>query len=112
MCSRENKLSNKTNLSYSNPVSCKIQIFKVTLKISYFSQNFENLQRFFTGETWPWWPWTWCPQGVFGGKLSFRKISAGVASVLFKKSPHFSVPTLKVRPPGGTPRKLPVVFVG
>ncbi len=27
-----------------------------------------NLQRFFTGEPWPWRPWTWCPQGVFGGQ--------------------------------------------
>ncbi len=59
-------LSNTTNLSSLNPFSCKIQIFKVTLKVSYVLRNFENLQRFFTGE-----PWPWCPQWVFGGKLSF-----------------------------------------
>ncbi len=36
-------------------------------KFFLFLQNFENLQRFFTGELWPWRPWTWCPQGGFRG---------------------------------------------
>jgi hypothetical protein len=36
MCSPENKLTNKTYLSSLNPFSCKIQIFIVTLKVSYF----------------------------------------------------------------------------
>jgi hypothetical protein len=62
-----NKLSNKTNLSSLNIFSCRIQIFKVTIKVSYFLQNFENLQRFFTGEPCPWRPWRWCPQGGFRG---------------------------------------------
>ncbi len=60
MCSPSNELSNKTNVSSLNPFSCMIQIFKVRVKVSYFLGNFENLQRFFTGEVWPWRPWTWC----------------------------------------------------
>ncbi len=44
MCSPKKKLSNKTNLSSLDPFSCKIQVFQVTVKVSYFSEKFENLQ--------------------------------------------------------------------
>ncbi len=36
MCSPKNTLSNKTNVSSLNSFSCKIQIFKVRVKVSYF----------------------------------------------------------------------------
>ncbi len=79
--------------------SCNIQILKVTpLKVSYLSQNFENLEQFFMGEPWP---WTWFPQRVFGGKLSFRKMSARGCLCTFQENPHFWVPMLKVRRPVG-----------
>jgi hypothetical protein len=55
--SPKNRLSKKTNLSSSNPFSCKIHIFKVTLIVLYFLQKFENLQQFFMGEQWPWQGW-------------------------------------------------------
>ncbi len=71
------------------------------VKLSYFSQNFENLQRFFTREPWPWLSWTWCPQGGFRGKLSFKKMSAGGCLCTLQENPHFWVPKIKVRPPDG-----------
>ncbi len=100
MCSTWNKLSNKTNVSSLNPSSGKKQIFKARVTVSYFLRNFENLQRFLTGEPWPWRPWTWCPQGVFEGKLSFKKMSAG--GRLCAKNSHFWVLEIKVKAPGGT----------
>ncbi len=57
-----------------------------------FLRNFENLQRFFTGEPWPWRSETWCPQGVFGGKLSFKKMSAGGRLCTLQETPHFLGP--------------------
>jgi hypothetical protein len=84
------KFSNKTNVSSLNPFSCKIQIFKVRVKVSYFSQHFKNLQRF-----------SWknhghdghehgVRRGVFEGKLSFKKMSAGDRlCTLQKKNPIF-----------------------
>jgi hypothetical protein len=74
----------------------------VRVKVSYCLQNFENLQRFFTGEPWPWRPWTCCPQEGLGGKLSFKKMSAGGRLCTLPENPHFWVPTIKVRPPDGS----------
>ncbi len=67
----------------------------------FFSRNFENLKRFFTGEPWSWRPWTWCPQGVFGSELSFMKMPAGGRLCTLQGNPHFWFPTIKVRPPDG-----------
>ncbi len=96
------KLSNKTNMISLNPFSCKTQIFKVRVKVSYFFSKLWKSSTIFTGEPWPWRPWTWCSQRVLGGKLWFKKMSTGVAYVLCKKTPHFWAPTMKVRPPDGT----------
>jgi hypothetical protein len=89
MCNPYNKLSNKANVSSLNPFSCKIQIFKVRVKVSYLLRNFEKLQRFFTGEP--------CHSGhehgvrrfFFFSGVSFhlRRCPQGVASVLCKKTP-------------------------
>ncbi len=86
------------NVSSLNPFSCKIQIFKARVSFV-FLRNFENLQLFFTGEPWPWRPWTWSPQGVFEGELSFKKMSAGGRLCTLQENPHFWVLTIKVRPP-------------
>ncbi len=67
-----------------------------------FLQNFENLQQFFTGEPRAWRPWTCCPHGIFGCKLSFKKMSAGGCLCTLQENPHIWVPTIKVRQPGGT----------
>jgi hypothetical protein len=41
--------------------------------------------------------------GMFlGGKLSFKKMSAGGRLCTLQENPHFWVPTIKVRPPDGT----------
>ncbi len=40
--------------------------------------------------------------GFSGGKLSFKKISAGGLLCLLQENPHFWVPTIKVRQPDGT----------
>jgi hypothetical protein len=39
--------------------------------------------------------------GVFGGKLSFKRMSAGGRLCTLQENPHFWVPTIKVRPPDG-----------
>ncbi len=40
--------------------------------------------------------------GAFsGGKLSFKKMSAGGCLCTLQENPHFWVPTIKVRPPDG-----------
>jgi hypothetical protein len=38
---------------------------------------------------------------VFGGELSFKKMSAGGRICTVQENPHFWVPTIKVRPPDG-----------
>jgi hypothetical protein len=43
----------------------------------------------------------WCPPGVFGGKLSFRIMSAVGRLCTFQENPNFWAPTPKVRPPDG-----------
>ncbi len=43
--------------------------------------------------------------GVFGGKLSFKKMSAGGGLCTLQENPHFWVPTIKVRQTNGTSRK-------
>ncbi len=41
-------------------------------------------------------------RGVFGGKLLFKKMSAGGRLFTLQENPHFWVPTFKVRPPDDT----------
>ncbi len=43
-------------------------------------------------------------KGVFGGKLSFKKMSAGGRLYTLPENPQFWFPTIKVRPPGGSPK--------
>ncbi len=71
----------------------KFRIFHESLKI------FNDLSR--ETHPWPWRPWTWCPQGVFGGKLSFKNMSARGRLCTLQENPHLRVPTIKVRPPDG-----------
>jgi hypothetical protein len=40
--------------------------------------------------------------GFTGGKLSFKKMSAGGRLCTLQENPHFWVLTIKVRPPDGT----------
>jgi hypothetical protein len=40
-------------------------------------------------------------RGVFGGKLSFKKLSAGGRLCTLQENSHFWVPMIKVRPPDG-----------
>jgi hypothetical protein len=40
-------------------------------------------------------------RGVFGGNLSFKKMSAGGRLCTLQENPRFWVPTIKVRPPDG-----------
>jgi hypothetical protein len=41
-------------------------------------------------------------RGVFGGKLSFKKMCAGRRLCTLQENPNFWVPTIKVRPPDST----------
>jgi hypothetical protein len=89
-------------VSFLNPFSCKIQIFKVRVKVSYFF--YETLKMFndFSREN----------HGhgghehgvrrrVFGVKLLFKKMSAGGRLCTLQENPHFWVPRIKVRTPDG-----------
>jgi hypothetical protein len=40
--------------------------------------------------------------GFWGGKVSFKKMSAGGRLRILQENPHFWVPAIKVRPPDGT----------
>jgi hypothetical protein len=40
--------------------------------------------------------------GVFGVKLSFKKMSAGGRLCTYQENPHFWVPSIKVGPPDGS----------
>jgi hypothetical protein len=104
MCSPKNTLSKKTNVSSLNLFSCKIQIFKVRVKVSYFYKTLKIFNDFSRENHGHGGHEHGVHRGVFGGKLSFKKMSAGVASVLCKKTPHFWAPTIKVRPPDGKPK--------
>jgi hypothetical protein len=39
--------------------------------------------------------------GGFWGEFSFKKMSAGGRLCTLQENPHFWVPTIKVKPPGG-----------
>jgi hypothetical protein len=75
-------------VSSLNPFSCKIQIFKVKVS-SFFLRNFENLQRFFTGEPWPFGHEHGVRRGFSEVNFYLRRCPQGVASVLCKKTPIF-----------------------
>ncbi len=47
------------------------------------------------------------PQGVFGGKFSFKMMSAGGRLCTLQENPPFWVPAIKVRPPDGSLRLEP-----
>jgi hypothetical protein len=80
MCSPETNLSNNTNVRSLNPIFCKIQVFKVRVKVSYFffftklSKIFNDFSRENHGDGGH---EHGVRRGVFRGKLSFKKMSAG-----------------------------------
>jgi hypothetical protein len=102
MCSPWNKLSNKANVSSLNPFffaryrflkwMSKFRIFYETLKI--FS-DFSRENHGHGGHEHD------VRRGVFGGKLSFKNMSAGCRLCTLQENPHFWVQTIKVRPPDG-----------
>ncbi len=99
MCSPENKLSNKTNVSSLNQFSCKIQIFKVRVKVLYFFYETLKIFNDFSQENDGHGGHEHgVRRGVFGGKLSFKKMSAGGRLCTSQEKPHFWVPTIKVKP--------------
>jgi hypothetical protein len=85
MCSPQNKLSNKTNVSSLNPFSCKTQILKVRITVLYFLRNFKIFNDFSRENLVHGGHEHGVRRGVFGGKLSFKKMQ-GVASVLCRKT--------------------------
>jgi hypothetical protein len=86
-----------TNVSSLNPISCKIQIYKVRVEDLYFYETykiFNNFSRENPGHE------HGVRRGVFWGKLLSKKMSRG-SSLYFARKPSFWVPTIKVRPPDG-----------
>ncbi len=90
MCSPQTKLSNKTNVSSLNPFSCKIQIFKVRVQVSYF---FYKTLKIFNACSWEnhghGGHEHGVRRGVFGTSFHLRRCPQGVASVLCKKTTIF-----------------------
>jgi hypothetical protein len=90
-----------------NPFSCKIQIFKVRVQVSYFFTKLWKSSTIFHGRTMAMAAMNMVSAGgVFGGKLSFKKMSAGGCLCTSQENPHFWVTTIKVRPPDGSSYKL------
>jgi hypothetical protein len=88
-------------VSSLNPLSCKIQIFKVRAKVSYFYETLKIFKDFSRENHGHGDHEHGVCRGVFGGKLSFEKMSAGVRLCTLQENPYFWVPTIKVRPPDG-----------
>ncbi len=78
-----------------------MQIFKVRVIVSYLSQNFENLQRYSRENHGHGGREHGVRRGVFGGKHSFKKMSAGGRLCTSQENPRFWVPTIEVRQPSG-----------
>ncbi len=91
MCSPQNKLSDKTTVSSLNPFSCKIQIFKVRVKVLYFFlQNFEKFSTIFHGRTMAMAAMKMVSAvGLLEVSFHLRRCPQGFASVLCKKIPIF-----------------------
>jgi hypothetical protein len=85
----QNKLSNKTNVSSLNPFSCKIQIFEVRVKVSYFYETLKIFTDFSRENHGHGGHEHGVRRGVFGGKLSFKKMSAGGRLCTLQENPHF-----------------------
>jgi hypothetical protein len=85
-----------------NTFSCKIQIFKVTVKVSYFFHETSKIFNDFSRENHGHGGHEHgVRRGVIGGKLSFKMMSAGGRLCAAQENPHFWVPVIKVRPPDG-----------
>ncbi len=88
-------------MSSLNPFPCKIQIFKVRVKVPFFLRNlifsdFSQENHSHGGHE------HGVRSGVFsGGKLSFKKMSTGGRLRTLQDNSHFWIPTIKVRPPDG-----------
>jgi hypothetical protein len=101
MCSPYIKLSNKINVSSLNQFSCKTQICKVRVKVSYFFYETLKIFNDFSRENHGHGGHErGVHRGIFGGKLSFKKMSAGGRLCTLQENPHFCV-TIKVTPPDG-----------
>jgi hypothetical protein len=107
MCGPIIKLSIKTNVSSLNPFSCKIQIFKVRVKVSYFFTKLCKSSAIFHGRTMAMAAMNMMSAGEFlGAELLFKKMSAGGRLCNLQENPPFWVQTIKVRPPDGSNCKV------
>jgi hypothetical protein len=79
-----------------------MQIFKVRVKVSYFYKTLKIFNDFSRENHGHAGHEHGVRSGVLGGKLSFKKMSAGGRLCTLQENPHFWVPTIKVRQPGGT----------
>jgi hypothetical protein len=88
-------------VSSLNPFPCKIQIFKVRVKVSYFYKTLKIFNDFSRENHGHGGHEHGVHRGVFGGELSFKKMSAGVRHCTLQETPHFWVSAVEVRPPDG-----------
>jgi hypothetical protein len=85
-----------------NPFSCKIQIFKVRVEVSYFYETLKVFSDFSRDNHGHGGHEHGVHRGVFEGKLSFNNMFAGGCLCTSQENPYFWVQTIKVRPPDGT----------
>ncbi len=85
-------------MSSFNPFSCKIQIFKVRVKVSYFYETLKILNDFSWENHGNDFSWEnhghgghedGVHRGVLGGKLSFKKMSAAGRLCTLQETPMF-----------------------
>jgi hypothetical protein len=77
---------------YLNPSSCKIQILKVRVKFFFFSETLKILSDFSRENHGHGGHEHGVRRGVFGGKLSFKNMSAGGRLCTLQENPSFLGP--------------------
>jgi hypothetical protein len=91
----------RPNVSSLNPFACKIQIFKMRVKFRIFYRTLKILNDFSRENHGHDGDEHGVRRRVFGGKVSFKKMSAGGRLCTLQENPHFWVPTIKVTQPDG-----------
>jgi hypothetical protein len=84
------------------PIFLQDTNFKVRVKVSYLYETLKIFNDFSRENHGHGGHEQGVRRGVFEGKLSFKKMSAGGRFCTLQENPHFWVPTIKIRPPDGT----------
>ncbi len=84
------------------PFSCKIQILRVRVKVSYFYKTLKIFDDFSRENHGHGGHEHGVRRGFSGESFHLRRCPQGGRLCSLQENPHFWVPTIKVRPPDGT----------